>query len=73
MGNEDSKILHKGALAYEIIFGKKTSNSVQLLFGQKNVRPEIYDVRDYLRARSHRNDLALLFAKRNLHAQILRQ
>ena len=64
----------RGASQYELMIGKQSDSSSDLLFGQEIKKPENPDnVKDYLMQKTGRNKLAKVFAESNLHKQIQRQ
>ena len=61
----------RGASPFELMFGKKPTSSLDLLFNQKVREPNNpKNISEYLLARTRRNELAQVFAKENLRSHI---
>ena len=64
----------RGASPFELMFGKKPTSSLDLLFNQKVREPNNpKNISEYLMARTRRNELAQVFAKENLRSNIERK
>ena len=63
----------RGASPYELMFGRRPSTSLDLLYGQ-HLRPANYSSSaEFLRARTRRDEVAEAFTKLNLARQLVRQ
>ena len=63
----------RGASPYEILFGKKPTTSLDLLYGAPVQRQFFPSAADFLRAKHRRVELCEAFVKKNLAKELIRQ
>ena len=62
----------RGASAYELMFGRRPSTSLDLLYGQQIKTAHYNSTAEFLRARTRRDEVAEAFTKLNLARQLVR-